>query len=335
MGISPDAMDLLLPMHLRFDASGIVTHLAPGLTRLAGDRQILGAGLLDGFTIIRPVDIDTADGLLRHAGQRLRLCLTEGRKVRLKGIAQPLPGGGGLVDLALDLSELSDLGGAPLTNSDFSPTDPTVDMLYLIEANHAAMAETHRLIERLQGAKSQAETQAFTDTLTGLANRRALDRVLDRCVTGREPFSLTQVDLDYFKAVNDTMGHAAGDAVLRRVAARLREATRQTDTVARVGGDEFVIVFRGLTDPDKLRAIGGRIIDSLETPVIHDGRECRISASLGTAISIDYDAPDIKTMMADSDEALYAVKKAGRAGHLIAGRCSDAELERSGESDAA
>ncbi|MBJ3763445.1 diguanylate cyclase [Maribius pontilimi] len=313
------ALDTLLPMHLRFDDRGIVRHLGPGLARLAGKRKIVGQPVLDAFQWTRPSGIDTLQTLLSVAGQRLRLNFRAGRRVRLRGIVQPMEqGAGGIIDLALDLSELRDLGGAPLTRRDFSPTDPTVDILYLIEANNAAMAASRRLIDRLQGAKCQAETQAFTDMLTGLSNRRALDRVLDRLVESGEPFSLTHVDLDFFKKVNDTLGHAAGDYVLTVAATRLRDATRQTDTVARVGGDEFVVLFRGLTDPNTLNIIAGRIISSLEQPVNFEGKTCTISASLGTAISTHYSSPDVDRMMADADAALYTAKRAGRGQYRIA-----------------
>ncbi len=93
-----------------------------------------------------------------------------------------------------------------LTPQDFAPTDLAPEMLYLIEANQAAMSASRSLTERLQGAKMLAEEQAHSDTLTGLRNRRSLERILDHLAQTNESFSLIQIDLDYFKSVNDTLG---------------------------------------------------------------------------------------------------------------------------------
>ncbi|WOI55050.1 diguanylate cyclase domain-containing protein [Palleronia sp. LCG004] len=314
------AVDRMLPMHLRFDTSGIVRHVAPGMAKLAGERTLKDRPLLECFEITRPRGISSAWELRKLEPPRVKLRFREGRPVRLRGMALALGDGeGGVLSLALDLSELRDLGGAALTTADFSPTDMTVDMLYLMEANSAAMAETRRLISRLDGAKTVAEAQAFTDTLTGLANRRALERIVNRLVTSGDAFSLCNIDLDYFKSVNDSYGHAAGDHVLQVVAAALRSATRASDTVARVGGDEFILVLPGMTDPDRIEEIAVRIISELQRPVLFEGHSCRISASVGTAISTCYRSPDLDQMVVDADRALYASKAAGRSRHSISG----------------
>jgi predicted signal transduction protein with EAL and GGDEF domain len=93
-----------------------------------------------------------------------------------------------------------------LTPQDFTPTDLAPEILYLIEANQAAMSASRSLTERLQGAKMLVEEQAYSDTLTGLRNRRSLERILDHLAQTNESFSLIQIDLDYFKSVNDTLG---------------------------------------------------------------------------------------------------------------------------------
>ncbi len=318
--LSSRVIDTMLPMHLRFDETGKIRHAAPGLVRLAGERKLVSRDLRACFEFTRPRGIGEARELLSMTGRRLKLRFREGRSVRMRGLALPMGSkDGGILSLALDLGELRDLGGAPLTSADFSQTDMTVDMLYLIEANSAVMAESRRLIARLDGAKTEAEAQAFTDTLTGLNNRRALERVTNRLVAGNEPFALSNIDLDYFKAVNDTHGHAAGDHVLQAVAATLRAATRATDTVARVGGDEFVLILHGMVDPDLIDETARRIIAGIERPFFFAGQTCHISASVGTAISTRYERPDLDRMMADADEALYASKWAGRARHSIAG----------------
>ena len=147
-----------------------------------------------------------------------------------------------------------------LVSSDFAATDLAIEMLYLVEAKSAAMEASRKLNLRLQGAMIAAEEQAFTDTLTGLKNRRAMDHVLARLIEAGREFALMHIDLDFFKAVNDTLGHAAGDHVLQNVARIMVEETRSDDTVARVGGDEFVILFDGLTDRETLVRVAERII---------------------------------------------------------------------------
>jgi diguanylate cyclase (GGDEF)-like protein len=165
---------------------------------------------------------------------------------------------------------------------------------------------------RLQGDKQTAEAQAMTDTLTGLRNRRALAQVLERLMRSGQAFGLMHIDLDYFKAVNDSFGHAAGDHVLRKMADVLGLETRAEDIVARVGGDEFVAVFPDQTDADQLACIARRIIDSMSQPVPFDGKICRVSASIGITTSDAYAVPEIARMQHDADAALYASKRAGR-----------------------
>jgi diguanylate cyclase (GGDEF)-like protein len=199
-----------------------------------------------------------------------------------------------------------------LTDSDFAPTDLAMELLYVVEAKTAVMKELRDLNHRLEGAKTAAEEQALTDTLTGLRNRRALDLAMAQVIVRNMPFGLMHMDLDYFKSVNDTLGHAAGDAVLREVGRILRGQTRDADTIARTGGDEFVILLPGLVDATVLWTIAGRIIAQLDQPILHEGRACRVSASIGMTVSTTYPQVHPDRMMADADDALYEAKRAGR-----------------------
>lgn len=324
--LAPRAADILMPMHLRLDGDGQVIHGGPSLCRLVAGRRLLGAGFFEVFDVLRPSGLTAFDVLRRTAGKPLTLALRSERPVQFRGVATMAGAEQMIVNLALGLGDIADLGGAPLTSRDFAPTDPTVDMLYLIEANRAAYAESRRLIEQLNGAKLAAELQADTDTLTGLRNRRALDTALNGLVADGIPFALAQIDLDFFKDVNDTHGHAAGDHVLGEVSRILRDITREADTVARVGGDEFVVILRDLTDARTIGRIARRLIERLERPMLFDAVACHISGSIGIAVSTDYDPVDPVRMAADADRALYASKAAGRARHT---------LWRPGASDAA
>ncbi|MFQ5437405.1 MAG: diguanylate cyclase domain-containing protein, partial [Paracoccaceae bacterium] len=222
---------------------------------------------------------------------------------------------GVLINLSLGISVAEIVNRCGLKNKDFAPSDPTVDMLYLIEAQSAVLRESKSLNRRLEGAKIAAEEQAFTDTLTGLKNRRALDHILARITSGteRRKFGLMHVDLDFFKSVNDTHGHAAGDHVLQEAARIFVEETRAEDIVARAGGDEFVIVVMNCAQTELLNRIAERIIQRLERPILFDGAECRVSASIGTTISTHYRVLDAETIRNDADTALYQSKAAGRA----------------------
>jgi diguanylate cyclase (GGDEF)-like protein len=174
------------------------------------------------------------------------------------------------------------------------------------------------LNRRLDAARKAAERIAQTDALTGLQNRRAMTQYVDQLITGRVPFACMHMDLDYFKSINDTFGHAAGDYVLRAVAQVLNTETRAEDCVARIGGDEFVLIFVRVTDRVFLQRIAQRMIARLEEPVQFDQHVCCISASAGTSISIDYPNLDPDVMLSDANRALYASKKAGCGQHRFA-----------------
>jgi len=119
------------------------------------------------------------------------------------------------------------------------------------------------------------------------------------------------VDLDRFKAVNDTHGHEAGDDVLKAVAERLAACVRMTDTVARLGGDEFTVILEGLAAPEEAAVIASKIISSLAEPIETRAGPCTIGASVGIAASLG-DAVDADALLKRADDAAYTAKDAGR-----------------------
>ena len=308
------ALDRLMPMHLRLSSTGKIVSAGSTLAKLFADTSLSGCSLFDLFEVRRPGGISHMSALKAHAGERLYLGLRGNPSLSLRGIAAPCANGQGvLLNLSFGISVIDAVRHYALTDADFAPTDLTVELLYLVEAKSAVMDELRNLNLRLQGAKAAAEQQALTDTLTGLRNRRALDLELGQLTRQAMPFSLMHIDLDYFKAVNDTLGHAAGDHVLREVAKLLCAETRSGDTVARVGGDEFVVVLPALTDAGLLQQIAHRIIARLNEPMEFEGQPCRIAGSIGMTLSRLYAIVDPARMLNDADQALYASKRAGRA----------------------
>tara|TARA_R110002072_G_scaffold119877_6_gene252807 strand:- start:2024 stop:3064 length:1041 start_codon:yes stop_codon:yes gene_type:complete len=310
-----DVLDVLCPMHLTLNATGHITHAGPTIQKMRSDAPMIGQRFLELFVVKRPRSIAGMDDLRRATDLKLHLELRDAPRTELKGIMVPTSAvdGSVIVNLSFGISILDGVRDYSLTNADFAATDLAIEMLYLVEAKTAAMEASRRLNLRLQGAKIAAEEQAFTDTLTGLKNRRAMDTILSRLVAGQSSFAVMHIDLDYFKAVNDTLGHAAGDHVLQTVARIMVEETRDTDVVARVGGDEFTVILPDVRSDDILHRVGRRIIDRLEEPVHFNGYECNISASIGTVWIQSGDHPSMEALLSDADVALYASKHAGRA----------------------
>jgi diguanylate cyclase (GGDEF)-like protein/PAS domain S-box-containing protein len=187
---------------------------------------------------------------------------------------------------------------------------------------HEDVSERVRAVERINHA-------ALHDGLTGLANRVALKQEiqlqLERRATLDDPhFSVMLIDLDRFKYVNDTFGHAVGDAVLRCVSERMKASVRTDDIVSRLGGDEFAILYRpGEHHRESSIAIATRLLQVLSSPFEVDGRQVVLGASIGIALAPEH-GKDVDELMRNADAALYKVK-----GHTRnAFRIFDEEIER-------
>ena len=303
-----------MPLFLRVNRAGTIIAIGPTLARMQSQQGLLHRPFFDCFLVRRPQGINSLADLRRMTGNALHLRLQHHPDQPLRASVARLEDGV-LLNLSFGIAVQEAVRDFALTAADFAATDLSVELLYLIEAKSAAMAASQRLNTRLQGAKIAAEEQAFTDTLTGLKNRRAMDHVLGRLAAAGGGFSLMHLDLDYFKAVNDNLGHAAGDHVLQHVARVLLRETRKSDTIVRVGGDEFVLILVGEENRATLRGIAERLIDQLEQPIQFEGKPCQISASIGIARSRDYAEADPWQMLVDADTALYVSKRNGRAQH--------------------
>jgi diguanylate cyclase (GGDEF)-like protein len=312
--LSAEALARYMPMHLLLDREERVVSLGPTLAKVLGDADLAGARFGDLFEVRSPGGAETVDGLLDLAGDRIRLVVKAGSRIGLRGLGMRVSAGEHvLLNLSFGIDLIAAVREFALTDTDFAATDLAMELLYLAEANAAVTRELRGLNLRLEGARLAAEEEALTDPLTGLRNRRAADLFLERLCHAGAPFGLLHLDLDYFKAVNDTLGHAAGDMVLAEVGHILRDQTRAEDCAARIGGDEFVVVVSGRTEPAVLMAIADRIIARISEPIDFEGAACRVSASVGIVRAVDMVNPDPARILAAADRALYAAKHAGRS----------------------
>ncbi len=310
--IGAPALARLMPMHLVLDGAAVILSCGPTLRRLLergdpGARDPVGRAFSDLFVLRHgPAQVAVADLL---AGQgRLYIDGRGQGDLAFRGIAVPAMEGV-LINLSFGIGVVEAVQRHALTEADFAATDLTVELLYLYEAKTAVLEELRALNDRLQGDKVVAEEQALTDPLTGLRNRRALDLALERVARG---VAVVHLDLDRFKQVNDALGHAAGDHVLAEVGRRLLAASRRDDLVARIGGDEFVLLMPGMDRAEVALPRVEAILAAVLAPMDWQGIGLSVGASAGMILStID---PDLTgaALLARADAALYAAKRAGR-----------------------
>ena len=175
--------------------------------------------------------------------------------------------------------------------------------------------ELEKVIESLHRRQQQLEVQAHHDPLTGLANRKLLeDRfqcAVERAKRSGDSFALLMIDLDGFKAVNDTYGHLAGDKVLVTLSQRLSACLRTCDTAARMGGDEFVVILESIHDTSEVAHIARKLVRALyENVQMPNQGTVNMGASIGMAL-YPQDGLDLPGMLAIADQAMYECKSTG------------------------
>jgi len=184
------------------------------------------------------------------------------------------------------------------------------------------MLEVRLLYKQLEQQNRALETLALHDPLTGLPNRRLL---MDRMALGiaharrnKGNMAVVYLDLDGFKEINDTLGHDGGDTLLKMVATRLVGAVRQEDTVARVGGDEFVIALAELSHGDDVEELVSKVLQAVSQPCSIQGSSVNVTASVGVSV-YPVHGDNVETLMKSADLALYEAKGAGKNDYRISG----------------
>lgn len=172
-------------------------------------------------------------------------------------------------------------------------------------------------------AEAEIRQMTLVDGLTGVANRKRFDvrlhEIVQLCRRMDITAALLMIDLDGFKAVNDTLGHHAGDEVLKVAAERMLHVTREVDIVARLGGDEFAIILLGMDSPEDAEIPARRLIEDIERVTVVGDVEVKISASVGIRM-LSPDDEDIDMIMRQADAAMYSVKRAGRGHYAFFGQ---------------
>ena len=199
----------------------------------------------------------------------------------------------------------------------------------------AALADIGSLFALfLKRQRAEADLQRFAryDSLTGLPNRSffldTLDRTLSRAGRQRTRSALVFIDLDGFKGVNDGLGHAAGDTVLQTMAERLRAGTRSSDLVARIGGDEFIVLVQNLARADDAALVARGLLDRLARPCRADEHDVTLSASAGISVYPE-DGTDADTLLRNADLAMYRAKQEGKNTYrFFTAEMSERALER-------
>jgi diguanylate cyclase (GGDEF)-like protein/PAS domain S-box-containing protein len=244
--------------------------------------------------------------LLRNANWIDQLVVEDDRKDWREALLRMMEGNGDASMLEFRLH--ADSGQSRWVENRYTP----------IRDKEGRLAEVEGIIIDITERKAAEEriaAMARTDALTGLANRATFNERLQQAFAatrrGGRPFAVFYMDLDRFKTVNDTWGHAIGDELLKETAQRLRECVRETDVVARLGGDEFALLQMDISEPSNAATLARYIHQTLGSPMLLAGNELRSSCSIGIC-PWSADIKDADSMLVQADLALYRAKEDGR-----------------------
>ncbi len=248
---------------------------------------------------------------------------------RLAGVVPPLRGqwmsidDRGLMFIGWPwVTSFGQLGEMGIKLSEIPPHNPLAEMLMLLQTNRSAMDDAHELAralrqrrQELEQVNKELEHRAFHDALTGLPNRLMLrDRLsqaIARAERHRSVLAVLFIDLDRFKAINDTLGHQIGDAVLQSVASRITDQLRKSDTVAREGGDEFLVLLEDVGSVQNAALVAAKLLHSLDQPYVIGSHSLHCSGSIGVAMYPD-DGASAGELIKHADAAMFDSKGEGR-----------------------
>ncbi len=220
------------------------------------------------------------------------------------------------------VTSFGQLGEMGIKLSEIPPHNPLAEMLMLLQTNRSAMNDAHELAQALRQRRRELEEvnkelahRAFHDALTGLPNRLMLRDRLSQAITRAERngtvLAVLFIDLDRFKVINDTLGHRIGDAVLHSVAARIAGPLRKSDTVAREGGDEFLVLLEEVGSAQNAARVATKLLQSLSQPHVIEGQSLHCSGSIGVAMYPD-DGKSADELIKHADAAMFDSKGGGR-----------------------
>lgn len=271
------------------------------------------------------IAVVTPDGLLEYVSPAVR---------RVLGVAPEYLSGADIVSLvhpedrASAARFMEEVAAGDSGSVELRMGHPNRSWRYLEVTGHNALGEESvggivlncRDVTERKAFERELRHQAFHDPLTGLPNRarfmQELEQALYNCAQERCNCALLFLDLDGFKAVNDTLGHKAGDALLVAVAGRLSGCLRPDDTVARLGGDEFTILLRNMERAEEAEQVAGRVLAALSRPFNLDGRTARIGSSVGIAVT-EASRPTADEWLRNADTAMYHSKRSGKGRYTV------------------
>lgn len=195
-------------------------------------------------------------------------------------------------------------------------------MLVMLGVVLTMIVRVRGMVRDIERQRRVAHRQSRTDVVTGLPNRRAFEIAMHELTAAATPFGIVLFDLDHFKAVNDVMGHAAGDVVLRTIGQRLSNPLRPGDLLARLGGDEFVLLAVSAPDPAGLEALAHACIELIEQPITWLGRPIHVGASLGIVAGVVGNLLP-SAVLGAADAALYRAKSTTGSSYEFAGPATD------------
>jgi diguanylate cyclase (GGDEF)-like protein/PAS domain S-box-containing protein len=263
--------------------------------------QQLICGYADWRKALHPDDIEEAERVFASAIETEEPYITAFRVLTPSGTARHIRAHG--------MTYHASSGAKRIVGANWDVTEDTRLQAELLQAKLTAEAQNRAL----EDARLVLEHNSLHDALTRLPNRRFLDQqlALAGSAADRRPLTLLHIDLDRFKDINDTLGHAAGDEVLKQAAGVLRAHVPAADFIARIGGDEFVLLSRRDPAEADFSALSARLIEAISEPMTIEGHDCRIGASIGIATRNEAEE-SAEQLLVNADIALYEAKRRGR-----------------------